>query len=285
MAIISISRGSFSHGKEIAECVARDLGYECISREVLLEASRFFDVSEMKLARKIHDAPTLLERITHGREKYINYIQAALLEHVRKGNVVYHGFAGHLLLPPTIRNVLKVRIIADMEERIRYLVESESKSREAARDYLIEEDRHRSRWTRYLFNVDLIDPHLYDLVIRVDKLNTDDACDIINTMAKSKTFQAGEEESLHLLSDVAISSHIRAALQETCPAEVTSENGFVHIRVSSPGIRKSSYTSHVTEKQLEADIRQDLEKEIIQIAAKVPGVKDVICDVDPPVYH
>jgi hypothetical protein len=35
MAIITISRGCFSHGQEIAEKVARRLEYECLSREVL----------------------------------------------------------------------------------------------------------------------------------------------------------------------------------------------------------------------------------------------------------
>jgi FixJ family two-component response regulator len=35
MPIITISRGTFSGGKELAECLARSLGYACISREVL----------------------------------------------------------------------------------------------------------------------------------------------------------------------------------------------------------------------------------------------------------
>lgn len=284
MAIISISRGSFSHGKEIAERVARQLDYACVSREILLEASRFFEVPEMKLARTIHDAPNLLERMTHGKEKYINYIQAALLEHARTDKLVYHGYAGHLLLPPSICHVLKVRIIANMEERIAYLQKSESKSREEAREYLVREDRERSRWARYLYDVDVRDSYLYDMVIHIGKLKIDDACDIIAAQAKRKSFTA-DGESLRALGDIAISSHIRAALQETCQAEVASKNGFVHIRVPSPSILKSSYASHDTEKHMEADIRRNLVQDVIRIAEKAPGVKDVVCDVDSPVYH
>ena len=37
MAIITISRGSYSKGKEIAEKLAEELVYECLSRDVLLE--------------------------------------------------------------------------------------------------------------------------------------------------------------------------------------------------------------------------------------------------------
>ena len=39
MSVITVSRGSYSRGKEVAEKVAQELGYACISREVLLEAS------------------------------------------------------------------------------------------------------------------------------------------------------------------------------------------------------------------------------------------------------
>jgi Cytidylate kinase-like family len=43
MAIITIARECCSHGAEIAEKVAEMLGYECISREILLEAAYFFN--------------------------------------------------------------------------------------------------------------------------------------------------------------------------------------------------------------------------------------------------
>ena len=57
MGVITISRGSYSHGKEIAEKLAQKLGYDCISREILLKASEQFNVKEAKLIRALHDAP------------------------------------------------------------------------------------------------------------------------------------------------------------------------------------------------------------------------------------
>ena len=62
MSIVIISRGSYSRGKEVAEKVAQELGYECISRDVLIEASEDFHVPEIKLLRAIRDAPSLLDR-------------------------------------------------------------------------------------------------------------------------------------------------------------------------------------------------------------------------------
>ena len=71
----------------------------------------------MKLVRAIHDAPSILERFTYGKEKYVAYLKAALMKHVQKDNVVYHGLAGHYFLQD-IPHVLKVRIVADIKDRI-----------------------------------------------------------------------------------------------------------------------------------------------------------------------
>ena len=48
MGVITISRGSYSKGKEIAEKLAQKLEYDCISREILLKASEQFNVKEVK---------------------------------------------------------------------------------------------------------------------------------------------------------------------------------------------------------------------------------------------
>ena len=67
MAIITISRGSFSKGREVAEKVAQTLGYECISREILLEASEHYNIDEIKLEHALHDSPSIFERFTYGK--------------------------------------------------------------------------------------------------------------------------------------------------------------------------------------------------------------------------
>ena len=178
MAIITIARECCSHGAEIAEKVAEMLGYECISREILLEAAYFFNIPEQRLLHSIHDAPSVLERITHGREKYLAYIRAALLAHVKKDNIVYHGHAGHLLIPE-ITHVLKIRLFAAESDRIALLQKEQKMSPEEALAFLKSEDKQRIDWTRYIYNRDVHDPELYDLIINLTHLKIEDACDII----------------------------------------------------------------------------------------------------------
>ncbi|MEJ2069038.1 MAG: cytidylate kinase-like family protein [Syntrophobacterales bacterium] len=134
-----MSRGSYSRGKEVAEKLALALGYKCLSRDILLEASERYNIPEIKLIRAIHDAPSILERFTYNKEQYVAYIRAALLWHAQKDNLVYHGLAGHFLLQG-IPHVLKVRILAGLEDRVQEEMKRENISADEARRILQKDD-------------------------------------------------------------------------------------------------------------------------------------------------
>lgn len=282
MAIITISRGSFSYGKEIAEKVAEKLNYECVSREILLKASQYFHVSEKTLLESIHDAPSLLERITHGRERYITYIRAALLEHVKKDNVVYHGHAGHLLIPE-IHHVLKVRVIAELDERIALVQQRNHLSRNEAIAHIADEDKQRALWTRYLYKVDIDDPCLYDMILHIGGLRISDAIEIICSAARCETFKA-TPESKRALNDLALQVHVSTAIQTLCKAEVTSRDGVVHIKIPAQKIKRTSYSSPHMQSKVQETIQVGLTKEITEIVRKIPDVKYVICDAERPYF-
>jgi cytidylate kinase len=282
MAIITISRGCFSHGQEIAEKVAGMLGYECVSREVLIEAAKLFNVSEKKIIKSLHDAPTILERIVHGKTEYLEDIKAALLGYARKDNMVYHGHAGHLLLTE-IPQVLKVRILAEIEDRIAFLQQRQDISREQALSDIENEDKNRSNWTRYLYNTDINDPRLYDIIIKIGALTIDDACEIICLAAKSDAYLM-TDESKQALDDAAIASYIHAALQSICEAQVSVKNGEVHLKVAAQKRRKTGQMSPALQSNLGASYQDDLTGQISKIAYGIPGVKKVFCSVDPPYY-
>ncbi len=230
MAIITVSRGSYHRGKEVAEKVAQRLGYECIARDVVLEACKEFNVPEIKLVRAIHDAPSALERVTHGREKYIAYFQAALLRHVQKDNVVYHGLAGQFFLKG-ISHVMKVRIISDMEDRVRTEMERSGISRNEALNLLKKDDEERRNWSLNLFGIDVIDPALYDMVIHIRKLTTDEAVDLVCHAAGYGHYRA-TPESRKALDELALSAAVKAALVDVKPdVDVAVRDGIACLRV------------------------------------------------------
>ena len=282
MAIITISRGCFSHGQMLAEKVAEKLGYECVSREILVEAAHLFNVSEKKLLKSLHDAPTILERITHGKTKYLAQFQAALLEYVKEDNIVYHGHAGHLLLTG-IPGVLKIRVLAEKEDRIALLQQKQTISRKEASTVIESEDRNRMDWTRYLYKTDMNDPWLYDIVIKIGLLTIDDACEIICRAAKSKNYQTSPKFKQAIV-DLAITKHVEASLQSICDADVFVRDGEVHVKVAAQKIKKTGYASPTLQQHIGETYQQDLIREIKETINKIHGVKGVFCHVEPPFY-
>ena len=76
-----------------------------------------------------------MDRFFGEKEKFVAFIRAALLKHVQKDNVVYHGLFGHFFLQD-IPHVLKVRIVGDLEARVADEVKREGISAAKAREIL-----------------------------------------------------------------------------------------------------------------------------------------------------
>ncbi len=188
MSIVTITRGSYSRGKEVAEKLAAKMGYECISRDILLEASEEFNIPEIKLVRALHDSPKVLERFWGGPERYVKYYRSALLEHARRDNLVYHGLAGHFFLRD-IPHVLKIRINADINTRVKEEMSRENISAEQALYVLKKDDEERRKWGIQVYGMDPWDSRLYDMVINISLMTVDDAVDIIFSLLQKQTFK------------------------------------------------------------------------------------------------
>jgi cytidylate kinase len=224
MSIVTISRGSFSHGKAVAEKLAQKLSYECVSREIILEASKHFNIPEIKLTRAIHDAPSILDRFTYGKERYVTYFREALLHRLQKDNVVYHGLAGHFLVPG-VSHVLKIRIWADLEDRVAEEMRREGISAEEARTFLKKDDEERYRWSYHLYGIDTRDPSLYDLVIHIKAITTEEAAAVIQYALSLPRFRT-TPESQKAMDDLLLAAQVQAALVEEVPsARVEVEKG------------------------------------------------------------
>jgi cytidylate kinase len=232
MSIITISRGSYSRGKEIAEKVAEKLGYKCISRGLLLEVSKKYNIPEVKLVHAIHDAPSILDRLNRKKEKYIAFIKSALLTHFKEDNIVYHGLAGHFFVRH-VPHALKVRVIADMDDRVQSEMERKNISEAKARRILEKDDKQRREWSKDLYGIDTADPSLYDLVVHIKQLSVDDAVDLICDTVSKTSFQT-TAESQRMMEDLAISAAIQKVLMDVEPGiKVCVDNRTAYIETQS----------------------------------------------------
>lgn len=265
MAIITISRGTFSGGKQLAECVAEKLGYSCVSRQVLVEAAKEYGVPLEKLSHALNDKPGILEGMALERIHYLAYIQAALVKDIRGEKLVYHGHAGHLLLKG-VPHVLKVRVVADIESRIESAMKRQNLDRQQAIAFITKVDSDRVKWTKFLYHVDLNDPTLYDLFINIENMSLDSACEIVCQAANLPEFQA-TPESKKRLDDLILSTEVRA--------KIAADNSITDDGVeidAVEGVVTISGTVHSLE---------DGDK-VREIVRQQPGVRDIESHLSAP---
>ena len=223
MSIIAISRGTFSGGELLAKSVAERLGYRCLSRETNLEAAaKQYMVPAEQLTAAMEKRPAFWERVLGERAAYLTFVQATLCEQARGGKLVYHGYLGQRLLPG-IAHVISVRVIADLEFRIQAAQRQQNLARKDSLAYLEKVDKERRAWTRFLFEVDWEDPHLYDLVLNLSRMNMATACETVAQLTERAEFQP-TPASVKALADLTLHSQVTAALAtdfRTRDAELT----------------------------------------------------------------
>lgn len=263
MTIVTISRGTYSRGKEVAEKLAEALEYECLSREIVIEASREFNIPEIKLVRALHDSPSILDRFTCGKERYIAFLRSTLLKELQRDNIIYHGLAGHAFLQG-IPHVLKVRIIADLDYRIEEEMKREKISADQARYILMKDDAERQKWTMALYGLDILDPKFYDMILHLDTMDVDEAVSIILHTIDHPCFK-GTLQSRRKLDDLALGAQVEAALIDDFPkAEADSSQGNVFINIRGSLIDEKGITLKVK-----------------RIVEKLDGIKKVHVNVIP----
>ena len=206
MPIITISRCSYTYGKDVAEAVAKTLGYTCISREELMDASQEFNMPGMKLVREL---PIILDQTVFNKHQYISYIRSALLKHLAKGKVVYHGFCGHILLKD-IDHVLKVQITAELEDRVKIVMDRDGFSRNDALLFIKTMDDARKKWCQKLYKIDLSKICQYDISLNISKIPIDKAVDVICKTAMLDRFKTTSESR-------------RAMIELLCTADARTE--------------------------------------------------------------
>jgi cytidylate kinase len=263
MAIITVSRGSFSGGKMLAECLSKKLGYRCVDRDVIVDraADSARGVTQEEIREALEKPPGFLGRFGHKRYVYLALIQAALAEEVRTGKAIYHGLAGHLLLPGGPQ-VLRTRIIAPLEYRLEIVRQRLNYSRDEAVSYIRKMDDDRRKWTRFLYGVNWEDPSIYDLVINLEHLSIEGACNLICSAMLGRCFEF-TPECQRRMDDFVLASRVRAELAldpDTSELEVdtTAQDG--HLSITGKLPRVEQLTS------------------VRQVAAAIPGVKSVDTD-------
>ena len=211
MSIVAISRGTRSGGLELANRLSERLGYRTLSREeVIAESARRYNVMEEFLQVKLDRTPSLWQRFTDAYERHICFIQCGLLQAAQQDNVIYHGHAGQFLLKG-LPSVLKLRIEAPLEYRVRSVMAEFGHTHDQAVKYIEGVDDQRRRWVKMVYNQDWCDPSLYDLCVNLQNMSMDNICNLVAMAIEHDDFKTSDD-SAKRLKNVALQCDVRAAL-------------------------------------------------------------------------
>jgi cytidylate kinase len=252
MAIIMISRGTFSGGKALAECLADRLGYPCLSREEAVhEAVKRYGIKEKDLTAAMDELPPFWRQVHGTRLAYLRFFAAILLEHVREENLVYHGHVAHLILG-SVSHILRVRVIADMEFRIKGAMERKCLSREEAIAFIGNIDNKRDKWTRFLYGIEWHDATLYDVLFNLERINIDVACEAVVHMAAMDVFKS-TPQSCRDLDNRILGNKVHIALAgndqtKAARVTVTADEGTVTITGGAPSTKVITAIADVAQK-------------------------------------
>ncbi len=265
MPIVTITRGAFSGGQALAEQVASIVGYRCVSREVLVEASERYGIPEAKFTEIMETAPRWWERWQESLRLYRIVLQAVMCEVSQGGNLVYHGHAGQELFPG-IRHVLKVRLTAPMSYRIEQVRARQGLDEAAASQYIEQVDRARTRRLQAIFGADWRDPSRFDMVLNIAQMSLKTAVHLVVEAVRQEDYQPNPE-SEQAFHDLTIAARVQAALIVSPKTR--------HLTVNVRAERGRVYLSGIL-------AQTELEKEITRIVESIPGVVEVTTDFESP---
>ncbi len=182
---ITLSREAGAGGSEIALLAGQKLGWEVLDKSLVDQVAERFHLNRSMLelvdeteTNWAHDllGPWIDPRIIpHG--KYVCRLVRVVAAAVRRGNVLLVGRGAQFLLPRD--QGMAVRIIASEKYRTAHWMEQHGLSEAQARQQMAELDRGRREFVLRHFHHDINDPHLFDLVIHVDRIGAEGAAELI----------------------------------------------------------------------------------------------------------
>jgi len=262
MQIITIYQGASGSGEELADSVAQALGYGCVDREVLVQASLQYGIPQSKLNEIVDREPSWWATFTRNLDPYRVALQAAFCQLARDHGIVYHGHLGHELIPK-FQHVLKVLLTAPMELRIEQVRVRHKLNEIAARRYVEEVDKARTRRLQGMFGTDWRDASRYDLVINLGHISLATAERLIVDTAHAPDFQM-TPGSKHDFENFALASRVRATL---ALAEDLSQ-----VRVDVKANEGEVFVSGTVPEWITA-------RQVITHIEAIPGIKHVSADL------
>jgi len=197
MAVITISRQFGAGGITLGQQLAKKLGYGFIYEEIIEKVAEKAAVSKDWVKSLDKDGGGTLSNFMAGfvpsrlidhifdtqrqymdEKTYIKLLYQIVPQIAQRDNIVIIGRGAQFILKdyPDTHHVL---LIADLAQRINFMMRRYQLSEDAARKAVTKEDLRRRKLLRLFHVVDYDRPEHYDLVLNMGKINIDLAQELV----------------------------------------------------------------------------------------------------------
>lgn len=182
---VAISREAGAAGAVVARLVGERLGWEVYDRNLLDQIAERYKESRLMLDlvdetanNWVYDVlGTWMDRQIIPHEKYFVQLSRMIQVLARAASAVFVGRGAQFLLPRS--NTCAVRIVASEGFRAERVRQRHNSGLQEALDWVRRTDRDRHEFIHHFFHQDIDNPHLYDLLLNVERLGPAGAADQI----------------------------------------------------------------------------------------------------------
>ncbi|OGK81605.1 MAG: hypothetical protein A2050_08120 [Candidatus Rokubacteria bacterium GWA2_73_35] len=250
MAIVVISHQMGAGGPEVGTALAERLGYRYVNNELLLDAARRYGLAEERLSHLEESKPTLFERFDRETRHHITVLQTTLLEFAELDDAVLMRGGGQWLLRG-VPHALRVRHWIKRTAE----VSGETPNQRAAADFVRRDDAEKAGRMRYLYEVDVADPSLYELILNTEKLTHAAVVEMLVGLVRRPEL-ATTEAGRRLVAARALASRVQVAL------------------ATHPETRRYRFTVEAEDGVVTLEATAGLDR-AVEVARTVPGVREV----------
>ncbi len=244
MAIITISREMGTGAYFVAQELAKKLKYTLVDGPRLADCAGQYGLS-VDMMQMVDEKPPSYNTVEdRERAAFLNTIELILLDFAKKGNVILYGRGAQDLLEGC-GNLLRLRFVADFEERVERFAEREWIDPDLAQELIRRSDHQRGGFIHFYFDRDWYDPLGYDLTFNTSRLSQGAIVDAVVAAVKDPQLKEAEQWAADLIENAILVKRIQTALLrseelEYRPFQIEVEDGLVSL---------SGYISSEREKQ------------------------------------
>ena len=197
MPVVTVSRQFGAGGHTLGNVVANRLGYQLVDRSLLQQVAEEANVSPRWVEAVEKEAGGLLMRICHmlvssnfierhlgssgsdfDQKKYVAFITKIIQDLAEEGDVVIVGRGAQFILPDS-EEIIKVLIVAELEDRIKFMMERYSLTQSQAEQMIRKEEKRRCSFLNLFDPRDPDEPDIYNLVLNTSHINLETAEDLV----------------------------------------------------------------------------------------------------------